>query len=401
MTEKRDQAGLNSTQPFANKIEAAIIRAGNHLADIPQQNNDLPEDRRARLLAWTIIFLTMAMIPAGIVLMCARRYTGKTHLLVIAIPLLYILLLTGSFHLNRKRLCRTAALITVLGGAAAVWVFLLLNQHHFGEVDLIALFYVTLSILLASFLLSTWQTFLLALAQIVGLVLLLSQDNAWAELDWQNLFAFLLSVSILSFGISYITQTDMRQIEKQNRQLLANEAILKDLATRDSVTKLYNLRYLQDTLPREIRRVARHNSTVGVIALDVDFFKDISDRHGHAAADLLLKAIANIVKGKIRDSDIACRYGGDEYILILPDASLASVQERAETIRQYIAAEDFVLADQELKDVTVSCGVAVYPEHGDAAEQVLAAASQALHMAKQAGRNRTSTAVLVNPEQRD
>ena len=398
MTGKRKPAG---TMSLSSKIETAIIRAGNHLADIPQQSMDQPDDRRARLLAWTIIFLTLAMIPAGLIIAFSQRYANKVQLLTLAIPAAYILLLTGSFHLNRKRLCRVAALTTVLGGAAAVWVFLLINQYHYEEVDLIALFYVTLSILLASFLLNTWQTVLLALAQGAGLIILLNQDNSWAELDWQNLFAFMLSVSILSFCISYITQTDMRQIERQNRQLMANEAVLKDLATRDSLTNLYNLHYLLETLPRELSRIARHNSTLGVIALDIDHFKTIDQQHGHAAADQLLKEVAQLVKKKIRDSDIACRYGGDEFILVLPDASLAAVLDRAESLRKSILQEDFKTAVPGLAGITVSCGVAAYPQNGQSATDLLKAASEALSLAKQAGRNRSSAAAVINPVQLD
>lgn len=392
MTEKPKDPEAGKSLSISDRIEEAIIRAGNKMADLPEQGADLPVDRRSRLLAWTILLLLFTMILAIAVTLLFEHGAPERRLLYVTIPFIYAVLLAFGFLLNRKQIYRTAARFTVLGGTAAIWASVLLDQQIYLGPDIVPLFYIALTILLASFLLSSWETCLLAVAQMIGLVLLLHQRSAWAELNWQSLFTFMVIVTILCLGISHIMQADLRQIDGQNRQLLENEAALKDMAVRDSLTRLYNRHYLEETLPREISRVARRNSTLGIIMIDIDFFKVINDQHGHAVGDEFLKAVGSILAGKIRDSDIACRYGGDEYVLIMPDASLHATSERAESIRASAREWQIKIGDITIDNPSLSCGVATYPEHGLTGAAVLKAADDALYQAKQNGRNRTETA---------
>jgi diguanylate cyclase (GGDEF)-like protein len=393
MTEPTNSPKPEKTLSFSDRIEEAIIRAGNKMADLPEQGADLPVDRRSRLLAWTILMLLFTMVLVLVITLLFERSSPDRRLLYVTIPVTYALLLAFGFILNRKRICRVAALFTVLGGTAAIWASILLDQQIYQGPDIVPLFYIALTILLASFLLNSWETSLMAVAQIAGLILLLQQRNAWAELNWQSLLTFMVIVTVLSQGISHVMQADLRQIVGQNRTLLESEAALKDLAIRDSLTRLYNRHYLEETLPREISRVARRHSTLGIIMIDVDFFKTINDQHGHAVGDEFLKAVGSILSGKIRDSDIACRYGGDEYVLIMPDASLHATSERADSIRESARDWQIKIGDITITNPSLSCGVAIYPEHGLTGAAVLKAADDALYQAKRNGRNRTETAV--------
>jgi diguanylate cyclase (GGDEF)-like protein len=168
--------------------------------------------------------------------------------------------------------------------------------------------------------------------------------------------------------------------------------VLMQQAIRDPLTGLFNRRYMEETLEREIFRVMRKEAPLGIIMLDVDSFKNHNDSLGHEAGDLLLQAMGSFLRSNIRREDIACRYGGDEFVLILPEASLEVTRQRAEKLRQEVQRLKVDYRGQSLKSVSISVGVAVFPTQGDRGEAVLKAADAALYRAKEGGRNRVVTA---------
>jgi diguanylate cyclase (GGDEF)-like protein len=165
---------------------------------------------------------------------------------------------------------------------------------------------------------------------------------------------------------------------------------LRSQAIRDPLTGLFNRRYLEETLGRELGRVKRVGAPLGVIMMDLDHFKQYNDTFGHSAGDELLSALGILLKSQIRGEDIACRYGGEEFLLILPGASVSIALERAEILRQ--AVKEMHRHHQGLKPTTLSLGVAVYPDHGDTGLQLIRSADAALYRAKQAGRDRVMAA---------
>ena len=167
---------------------------------------------------------------------------------------------------------------------------------------------------------------------------------------------------------------------------------LRHQSIRDSLTGLYNRRYFQESLEREIRRVKRKGSSLGVMMLDLDRFKLFNDNFGHEAGDLLLRALADLLHRKVRGEDVPCRYGGEEFALILPEASLEATLTRAEELRQAVKELAPVFHDGVLGGVTVSVGVAVYPDHGPSGDDVVRAADTALYHSKACGRDRISVA---------
>ena len=124
------------------------------------------------------------------------------------------------------------------------------------------------------------------------------------------------------------------------RETLQNQAI------RDPLTGLYNRRYLEETMDRELHRSRRLKAPLGVVMMDLDHFKDFNDTFGHAAGDALLSALANVITTGIRTEDIACRYGGEEFLLVMPGASLETTRERAENVRQAVQALQVKYQDQ-------------------------------------------------------
>lgn len=132
--------------------------------------------------------------------------------------------------------------------------------------------------------------------------------------------------------------------------------------------------------------------------LDLDHFKRVNDTFGHPAGDALLREVAKVLKGSCRSGDMVCRYGGEEFILVLPNASLADTHHRAEAIRKIVSAQEVMFDNRSLTKATVSMGVAVFPHDGMTSESLIKAADAALYRAKHAGRNRVMVADLSWPE---
>lgn len=164
---------------------------------------------------------------------------------------------------------------------------------------------------------------------------------------------------------------------------------LRHQSIRDPLTGLFNRRYMEETLDREMSRASRHRHPVGVIMLDVDHFKSFNDTFGHHGGDTLLAELGKLLRTHIRGADIACRYGGEEFALILPDASLDIAYQRAEHIRQEVKNLRVQHHGQPLGTISVSLGVAMFPEHGSTGEAILRTADAALYRAKREGRDRS------------
>lgn len=177
-------------------------------------------------------------------------------------------------------------------------------------------------------------------------------------------------------------------IRLANLELRAN---LREQSIRDPLTGLYNRRYMEESLGRELLRAAREEATLGVMILDLDHFKRLNDRHGHVVGDLVLRRLAHLLISKIRGEDICCRFGGEEFVVILPKASLEDTRRRAESLRTATRSLR-IETENELLAVTISIGVAAYPAHGDDSEALLRAADAALYQAKEEGRDRVVTA---------
>jgi diguanylate cyclase (GGDEF)-like protein len=151
---------------------------------------------------------------------------------------------------------------------------------------------------------------------------------------------------------------------------------------------LFNRRYLDEVLDREVHRAMRANRPLCVIMLDVDHFKLFNDAHGHPAGDALLRSLARMLQSRTRREDVTCRYGGEEFVMILPEAPLVVARERAEQLRSEALRLRINQNGLGRKAVTLSLGVAVLPQDGMTARELLASADRHLYIAKQAGRDR-------------
>jgi two-component system cell cycle response regulator len=187
---------------------------------------------------------------------------------------------------------------------------------------------------------------------------------------------------------------NMLEIRLLNREAKNQSKILEQLVQdlqkqiiTDPLTNLFNRRFLQEYLPREIAKARRNAGSLAVLMIDLDFFKKINDIFGHEAGDVVLKNVATLLKDCIRESDVACRYGGEEFVLVLSETSPDGAKKKAENIQNAVMGLALTIRQKSLGRISTSIGVAIYPDHGADMDLLLRAADEALYEAKENGRN--------------
>jgi diguanylate cyclase (GGDEF)-like protein len=204
-------------------------------------------------------------------------------------------------------------------------------------------------------------------------------------------------------GARGLTEARLRLAEAVAAQLglgLANVQLRETLrlqSIHDALTGLFNRRYMEETLEREVHRARRLGRPMSLLMLDVDSFKQQNDCFGHEGGDAVLRALGALLKANLRKEDIACRYGGEEFVLVLPDASLEAATRRAEQLRAAVKDLRIPFGDRVIGPITVSVGAAAFPEHGADGHALLQSADAALYRAKNEGRDRVSVATLLHP----
>jgi diguanylate cyclase (GGDEF)-like protein/PAS domain S-box-containing protein len=189
-------------------------------------------------------------------------------------------------------------------------------------------------------------------------------------------------VSQLQLAVTVSESVKLSLSNLRLREKLRAEAI------HDPLTGLFNRRYLEETLSRELHRARRGNSPLCLAMLDLDRFKQFNDRFGHDAGDSFLRELGRLVRENLRKSDISCRYGGEEFVLVLPDSSLPDAEQRLEQLRVLIKHLKIQHGDQMIGPLTISAGVAQAEKLSTEPSELLRAADNALYAAKKAGRDR-------------
>jgi diguanylate cyclase (GGDEF)-like protein len=221
---------------------------------------------------------------------------------------------------------------------------------------------------------------LAAHGETTGLLYLTERENGAAA------SAQVLTESMQQLGMAVGAQIALSFANLELRETLRLQAL------RDPLTGLFNRRFLDEWIDREINRADHAGASLGVIMADVDHFKDINDVHGHDAGDQVLTAVANAIRGSLRAGDVPCRYGGEEFLILVTDITLGDLTLRAEALKANVSRCSAEHRGILLPAVTISAGVALYPLHGSGAADVIKAADTALYAAKHQGRNRVNAA---------
>lgn len=182
-----------------------------------------------------------------------------------------------------------------------------------------------------------------------------------------------------------------QRLVTQLEEIRALQDQLREQAVRDSLTGLFNRRYLDYTLPRELAHAARKEYPLSIIMMDIDHFKLVNDKFGHRTGDEVIAAMGKLLHGKTRESDCVCRYGGDEFLLVMPDMSQEHALQRADDWREGIKALVFEVNDQKIQ-ITISIGISTFPDNGRDIDRLLKAADDAMYQAKDKGRDQTVVA---------
>jgi diguanylate cyclase (GGDEF)-like protein len=182
-------------------------------------------------------------------------------------------------------------------------------------------------------------------------------------------------------------ETALRENEKINRALQQAQAKLREQAVRDPLTGLFNRHYLNEALGPELTRARRQDLRMGVVLADIDHFKAVNDTYGHTAGDEVLKTVGALLQRNCREYDISCRYGGEEFLLMLHGLGPDRARKRIENLRAAVETTK-IRYDASVIEVTASFGIAMFPAHGENGGALIAAADRALYDAKNGGRNR-------------
>lgn len=192
---------------------------------------------------------------------------------------------------------------------------------------------------------------------------------------------------VVAFNMGWLTE----RLRRQGQFILKANSLLQDMASRDHVTGLYNARTFHGSLQKALEVARGSGRPVGLIFIDVDQFKDFNDRYGHQAGNSVLAAVGRCVAQSVRSGDLPCRYGGDEFAVILPGANSAVARKVAERIQESV--RELRSEEGEMwQNLTLSLGLAVHPEHAADAALLVSAADGALYDAKRFGRNRVAVA---------
>jgi len=361
-------------------------RRSRFLRWLAEPEASLPESdqRRSRLLAWLAITLFILSVLAFILLVISDRIALPTRGGYEILAAMVAVLIASAFWLNHMGHFPFAAWLTIAGTVLANWGAAFLDSNSLIGNSLLLIFPV-ISILICGLLLPPTATLILSAGEILALGLIAYFDISLASIPWPWILVFMFSASVLAVLASALTRKDLNQIARQSRQLIESDALLREQSVRDPLTGLFTRRYLEETLERELRRSERDHSPLGVIMLDIDHFKDFNDANGRSGGDALLLQIGLLLRAHIRSGDFACRFGGEEFMVILPEAPREVTRERAELLLENARRIHAQHEGKILGGITISLGVVFYPDHGTSRVTILRAVGDALFRAKKEG----------------
>jgi diguanylate cyclase (GGDEF)-like protein len=290
-----------------------------------------------------------------------------------------ILLVFAIFFYQQKKIALSSNIL-ILAGLIGPWWSVLIDETIVNG-NLFPLVYLTIPILFSSFFSPVSVTAIIGIVQSVGLAIFIYLGNYDLSLGAASLFFFVLFIYAISMIINIQNRNNRQTITMQVEKL-------EEFAIRDPLTSLHNRRFPLEYLQDEFAKLRTLGGILAIIIFDVDDFKYFNDTYGHDCGDEILVVISKLIKENFRQSDVSCRYGGDEFFIAMSGSDLNEARKKIENLQEKIAKEEFKSLCGDPVPVTISAGLAAYPQHGDTVKAVMKAADKALYLAKEKGKNR-------------
>ncbi|MBA4383383.1 MAG: hypothetical protein C0410_01470 [Anaerolinea sp.] len=390
------QAGQKSKWPLTKEWNLDRFFHSLLYPAVSHKNLLEPERRRSKLLALILIAIILLTILILVVVFVTNAPGSSRRSQYTFLILGMIVIISFAYRINHIGHYSIAVSMLLFCALLGPWGSIVLDPKIL-QGDFVPLTYVLIPILLSSILVHPVITIAIALVQICGLLLIPTFMQATSSINWASFLIFVFLTSILSIMANIISRQDLDEIDHQTQLLIQSESKMRELSIRDHLTNLFNRRYMDETLEREILRAKRQKIPVGIMMMDIDNFKQYNDTMGHGIGDVLLKEFAKLLNSYIRDEDIACRFGGDEFVLVMPGASQKTTIARAEALCKKVRKLNFTYMNKTQFGVTVSIGVSSFPNNGSTGEMVLKSADAALFQAKADGRDRVAGIVPQPP----
>ncbi len=334
------------------------------------QNNEL--DLRPKLLKRLHPFMLGIVLLALVAVLAPLSYENPDKKAYVLLLILLFAMLLASMLVLHKGLYAVSASLTVAVTFFGTWGSFLINSQML-FCDFFPLVYVTGSIMIASLFLPLAATLAVIAAHGLLLVLVVLNTPILQTQNWPSFFIFILFVSLLSTIANHLIKAQLGQ--------------LRESSIRDHLTGVFNRRYFEETLINKMKREQTAGFTLGIILLDVDYFKHFNDTYGHDAGDVVLIELAALMIHHFDITVSVCRYGGDEFAILLTKTQKEELLLSAETLVKKVRNLSLMHKEKPLGPMSISCGCAVYKQ-GESTEQFIKRADQALYYAKERGRDR-------------
>ncbi|MBI9093415.1 MAG: GGDEF domain-containing protein [Sphaerochaeta sp.] len=333
-----------------------------------QENQDI----RSQLLLWLQPFIFVLLILA-LILLLQSNPTGTYERQAYSLLIGFLLGIDGIAYFGTlKNMYRLSSILTVSLSLIGSWGSIYIDSR-LGITEFFPLIYVTITVLLSSLLLPILSTIILASVQLVVLISILSTTPALRAHNWASFIFFVLFTSVLSIVANYISSYHLKQF--------------KENSIRDHLTGLLNRRYFDGTLEDKVHRGESKGMTYGVMLMDVDNFKKFNDQYNHATGDIILQRVSSFLVDTLEASAIACRYGGDEFAIMIIDTDYARLYGIAQDLRTEVKNVDITDTCKTGEKLSISIGLALFPENGNTTDLLMAHADRNLMEAKKLGKD--------------
>ncbi len=336
-------------------------------------DSDKTQDVRRQLLKWlqpcilvllcVVLFLTMRINAPG-------SYERQAYASLIV--LLAVIDILAYWAAARQRV-RLSSLLIIALSLIGSWTSIIIDSR-LGLTEFFPLIYVTITVLLSGVLLPIVHTIILAAVQLMVLTYVVLHSPALMQLNWASFLSYVFIVSVLCIVANYISTHQLKSFQESS--------------IRDHLTRLLNRRYFDATLEDKVQRGILRDFTYGVMLMDIDNFKKYNDTYGHATGDIILQRVATFLSEDLDRHAIVCRYGGDEFAIILPDTNHRQLYAVAEMLRTDVKTLDITDVCNAQDKLSLSIGLAMFPDNGETADVLMEHADRNLMLAKELGKDR-------------